>query len=295
MPVPNFFIVGAPKCGTTSMSRYLGGHPNVFMSDPKEPNFFCVDFPKTRAVTTSRAYRALFAEAEEHHRMVGEASTWYLYSSQAANRIHQFHPGAKIIAMVRNPVELVHSLHSQLVFNGVEEERDFARAWQLQDQRRDRPFVQYGEIGKLAQQIQRFLDIFPRNQVNVIVFDDLVADARSIYLDTLTFLDLPYDGQSEFSAHNQNKRLRSRIVASFIRDTPDWLAAPFFALRDAIGLEKLGVLRGLRSLNTRRAKREDISSDLRTEIANHFAPDVAKLSEILGRDLTHWTNSTAAP
>ena len=117
MKKPNFFIVGAPRCGTTALSEYLRGHPNVFFSQPKEIGFFATDFPGSRVITRFEDYMALFNDVQPDHLRVGEGSVWYMYSREAARNIHEYNPKAKLIVMLRNPVDLVHSLHSQLLLS----------------------------------------------------------------------------------------------------------------------------------------------------------------------------------
>ena len=134
MKKPDFFIVGAPKCGTTALAEYLRQHPDVFFSDPKEPCYFCNDFPRKRYVESESDYTALFRKAKSGS-ILGEGSVWYLYSECAIENIYQFNPNAKIIAMIRNPVDLVYSLHSQLVYSGEETISDFEEAWDIQYKR----------------------------------------------------------------------------------------------------------------------------------------------------------------
>ena len=121
MTLPNFFIVGAPKCGTTALYAYLAQHPDVFMSDPKEPHYFGSDLDfRYRRRPSDQQYRSYFAGAGDRRR-IGEGSVWYLYSECAADEIGQAVPDARIIVMLRDPVEMIPSLHSQFVYNGHED------------------------------------------------------------------------------------------------------------------------------------------------------------------------------
>ncbi|MEQ9093167.1 MAG: sulfotransferase, partial [Miltoncostaeaceae bacterium] len=203
---PNFFILGAPKCGTTALSEYLRRHPQVFMSSPKEPHYFCDDFdyyyaPGRRSLDH---YLHLYDGAGPEHLAVGEASVWYLYSQTAAANIAAFDPGARAIVMLRNPVEMVPSLHSQLLYTVDEDERDPARAWALQEARargdrlpagvRVPAFLQYGPAASYAAQIERVMAVFPPERLLVILFDDFRADTAGTYRRTLEFLGVPDDG-----------------------------------------------------------------------------------------------------
>jgi hypothetical protein len=131
---PNFFILGAPKCGTTSLARWLGDHPNIFMAPQKEPHFFNTD--DRQGVTTLVEYEDLFRKAQKEHVAVGEASVWYLSSSQAVNNILEYNPNARFIVMVRNPIEMAQALHGQMLIAGLECVQDFSKAWSLQEERR---------------------------------------------------------------------------------------------------------------------------------------------------------------
>ncbi|MCP4662264.1 MAG: sulfotransferase domain-containing protein, partial [bacterium] len=160
MKRPDFFIVGAPKCGTTALYHYLSEHPQVFLPEFKEPHFFAEDLSTPDHICSEQEYLELFLPAGDEHRAVGEGSVWYLFSSTAARRIREFAPEAKVIVMFRSPVEMFVSLHNQMMASLYEEERDPERAWALQEARRrgehlgelcEEPRVlQYGEVCRLG-------------------------------------------------------------------------------------------------------------------------------------------------
>ncbi|MGD9695979.1 MAG: sulfotransferase domain-containing protein [Thermoleophilia bacterium] len=298
---PNFFIVGAPKCGTTALSEYLRDHPRVFMSQPKEPHFFCSDFDYYYAPGRRGEdhYLALFDGADERHLAVGEASVWYLFSEDAARNIAAFDPAARIVVMVRNPVDLVPSLHSQLLYTLDEDEPDLARAWELQRARargehvpataRVPWFLQYGDAARLGAQLRRVYASFPREQVKVIVFDDLRADTGGVYRQTLAFLGVPDDGRTDFPRVNENKVHQSGAVARFTQRPPGVLVAAARGVKRATGIRRLGVMTRLRRRNRQVVQRDGLSPELRRALADHFRDDVAELGELIGRDLSAWT------
>lgn len=286
---PSFFLVGAPKCGTTSMAYYLGDHPDVFMSDPKEPNFFCKDIPQTREVRSFAEYMELFPRDHEGApAVVGEASTWYLYSRVAAEEIYRFNPRAAVLAMVRDPVDMVYSLHSQLVYNQIEPEKDFELAWRLQDRRPDREFLQYRKVGSLGDQLERLLSVFPTSQVKVVVFDEFAARPKGVYEDVLGFLGLNPSGRERFPAHNENKQLRSEVVARFVRNTPQPVSRCIGWIKDHTAVEEFGLLKRIQDWNTRAEPREPLHEGFREELAEEFRPQVEKLEALLGRNLDQW-------
>jgi hypothetical protein len=297
---PNFFIVGAPKCGTTALYEYLRPHPNIFIPGIKEPHFFAKDLGSYPRIKTMEEYTGLFAAATEQHRSVGEASVYYLRSSVALANIHQYNPGARIIAMFRNPVEMVYSLHSQLLDWAEESEPDFETAWRLQERRRsglDLPgrsrgsfLVQYEEVGRFGAQTERLLSIFPRDQVKLILYDDFTASPAKAYRETLEFLGVPHDGRTEFPRINENKRARMSWLRRLYRKPPAVLRGAVRSLKQAVGAEEVaGLQKKIVELNTVRERRPPLSAQFRAELVETFREEVSLLSRLLNRDLSHWT------
>jgi len=130
---PIFFIIGAPKCDTISLSVWLGDHPKIFMAPIERTHFFNSD--DRQAIRTLDEYEALFCAATEKHIAVGEASVWYLSSAEAVPAIPRHQPAAKFIIMLRNPVEIAPALHGEMPLSGLEQEQKFSTAWNLQDER----------------------------------------------------------------------------------------------------------------------------------------------------------------
>jgi hypothetical protein len=295
---PNFFIIGAPKCGTTALSQYLGDHPGVFMSDPKEPHFFSQDLPSRGSVRALEDYRALFRDAGEEHLAIGESSVWYLYSKVAVPDILDRYPDARLIVMIRNPVEMLYSLFFQLTYTSDEEAPDFESAWRLQEARRqgkalpasgfESMLLQYGELGKHAKHIARVLERAPAEQVKIVVYDDFASNPRRVYEDVLAFLSIEPDQREVFPRINANKVHRLDLVGKFVMQPPAALLRLASAVKQVTGIERLNVLPTLRSLNTKATSRAPLSEDFRRELAEHFQPDVARLEELLGRELDGW-------
>ena len=212
---PNLFIIGAPKCGTTALAAYLDQHPQVFVSDPKEPFYWSSDYPGLRrrhGIDSLDRYLELFAEATDQHRIVGEGSTNYLRSSEAIPQILKFNPDAHFIAMLRNPVEVVHAFHSELFFSYIEYVADFETAWRLQADRRrgasmpprcEAPqFLQYADVASYATQIERFFELVPASQRHVIVFDDFKSDTARVFDEMQRFLGLEPIAKDSFERVN---------------------------------------------------------------------------------------------
>ncbi|HEY9110388.1 MAG TPA: sulfotransferase domain-containing protein [Rhodanobacteraceae bacterium] len=301
--LPNFFIVGAPKCGTTALSVYLGAHPNAFMCVPKEPAYFALDFPTIRVAKDWSEYEALFLSANETHLAVGEASTIYMYSEVAVAELHRKFPSARLLVMLRNPLDLVVSLHGQRLHDCDENVTDFGRAWALCGDRRlgskvparcrERKTLLYDEAALLGLQLQRLLGIFPKSQVRWWFHEDFTADPAGVYREALSFLGLSFDGRSEFPVVNARTRAVSQTLASFVQKPPKSVVRLAMYAKKRIGIRRLGVLNALRQASFVPSRPPVIPDGLRREMRAHFAPDIRLLESITGRDLGHWLGGCA--
>ena len=302
MKKPNFFIVGAPKCGTTALSEYLRAHPNIFFSQPKDTGFFATDFPNIRVVTRFEDYMALFHDVQPNHWRVGEGSVWYMYSYEAVPNIYKYNPEAKVIVMLRNPVDLVYSLHSQLLLSIDEDEKDFEKAWNLQELRksgkripkkcRAPALLQYRDVGKLGAQMERLLEIFPKEQIKVILFDDFVSDTGAVYEDVLSYLGLNSDGRKLFLRINESSEYRSQLLGQFTQTPPDSIVCVWKRIKDMFGIRDFGhrVMNRLRKANTVIKPIMALNARLRLTLIDEFEEDIRSLEAIIGRNLSHWTN-----
>ena len=302
--IPNFFLVGAFKCGTSAMASYLEEHPHVFMTVPKEPYYFATDFPNKSVATDDDAYLSLFRRANKRHAAVGEASVGYLYSAAAARAIRTFNPAAKLIVMLRNPVDLVQAFHSQLLFNLDEDEPNFARAWALQDQRRcgrrlpkhcrTPEFLQYRNVGMLGEQLERLFQVFPRPQVHVLFHEDFARCTADAYSATLDFLNVPHDGRTEFPAVNENKQHRSGVCAAMWMRRPRWTQRITRPIKTMLGKRRKHVERLVQLIYAEKVQRAEIGSQLRSELTETFRSDIDRLACLTGRDLSCWYTQKAA-
>ncbi len=300
-PRPNFFIVGAPKCGTSALYEYLAAHPDVFMSTEKEPHFFSTDlhFVQHRVIALDE-YLSYFAGARGERRL-GEASTSYLYSRQAAENIARFDPAARIVIMLRNPVDMMHALHSEHVYWAVEDVPDFEEALRLEKERQAGGRVPprigwleqsgYRDIARYAQHVERYFRVFGRAQVHVGLLDDLERAPDRVYDEVLRFLGVGTAFRPEFRVVNPNKRVRSRLLRDLLRARPRPVRGLARALLGAS--RRRWVARRLRLLNTRAEPRPPLDEGLRRRLQAEFAPEVERLGVLLGRDLTHWTGAGA--
>lgn len=294
-PRPNFFLVGAQKCGTTSLAQYLAEHPAVFMTVPKEPFYFASDFPGLQRFPTLEAYLELYRGASPEATAVGEASACYLRSATAIGNLRAFAPAARIVVMLREPIALARSFHAQNLFGFDEDEPDFARAWELQDARRGGQhlparcrvpeFLQYREVGLLGAQLERLLAIFPREQVHLVFFEDFMADTGAAYRGVLDFLGVPDDGREDFPRMNAGKQHRFPRLMALVSRRPPWLQAFVDRSKQVLGPAGWERLQGLYAA---RGDRQALPPALRAEMREFFRADTEKLAALTGRDLAAW-------
>ncbi len=301
MAKPDLFIVGAPKSGTTSLYEYLSGHPQMYMSPVKEPLYFCPDVrgwrgpPPLAYPADEERYLDLFRDTRGA-RHIGEATTRYLVSHEAAGLVHQFQPDARAIVMLRTPVDLVHALHNERVSQGHEPLLDFAAAMAADADRaagRQLPGeanalgAVYRESALFAAALQRWIDALGRDRVHVIVFDDLVHDSASVLRAVLGFLAVDTDyAPSSLSARNASHRQRTWMRRLVESRAGTWLS-------DDVAGALLGRHRRARlahrfrqsRLNRRKVARPPIPSELRIRLEEEFRPDVVATGELIGRDL----------
>jgi hypothetical protein len=300
---PNFFIVGAPKSGTTSLYEYLKGHPEVFMSDVKEPCYFAADLAHDKSghflvyERDAKLYDDLFRDAGEA-RIIGEGSTRYLFSRDAARLIHAASPDARIVAMLRNPVDMIYSLHAHKLAGGTEDLADFEQALDAEADRADgrrlppqsNPKLStYRDRARYGEQLPRWFDEFGRDRVRVIIFEDMLRDPAGEFRALLEFLEIdPGYLPGSFRAHNTAHGTRSSLVRRLVRGrAPQWLA--WTVLPRVIGATRTRSLAqrfGHSWLSRKPISKGKLEPELRRRLEEDFAPDVARLSRLLKRDLS---------
>jgi hypothetical protein len=238
----------------------------------------------------------LFADASAE-RVVGEASVFYLLSQTAASEIHAFNPNAKILVMIRNPVDLLASHHSQIVYEGYETERDFQRALALEPVRKSadgteavyhRRVRHYRDVAALSAQIERFVARFGWDRIHVVVYEDFRRDPLAAYREVLAFLGVDTAFRPTLRVHNANKVPRNAWLRTFLRNTPRWVTRTARVVLPSPTLRE-GVKTRLKRANTRTAPRAVVPARTRWALAEEFAPEVDRLGRLIGRDLQHWT------
>src|SRR5271155_3961542 len=209
--VPDFFIVGHPKTGTTALYEMLRAHPQIFLPELKEPRFFASDLPSPYQprsfggrAQTYEDYLALF-DAARSEQLVGEGSTAYIWSHTAAGLIAEAQPAARIVAILREPASFLHSLHLQLLQHRSEEEPSLRKAIALEDERRQGraltkvnehwpQVLMYSERVRYVEQLRRYHAVFPPEQVLVLIYDDYRAENHATVRAVQRFLGVEESG-----------------------------------------------------------------------------------------------------
>ena len=292
--VPDFYIVGAPKAGTTAMYEYLRAHPDLYLPERKELRFFGRDLEiRDRQALTTEQYLSHFAEARADD-LIGTAYVWYLFSREAAGEIAQFSPDARIIAMLRNPLDMLPALHGEHLANGNEDIGDFAAALEAEaDRRAGRRLpahahlpqgLWYSEVPRYAEQLERYFAAFGRDRVLVVLFDDFVADTAGTYRDTLAFLGVRTDFRpASFDVINASRRIRSERLRHFLARPP---RAPRLVIRWLVPAKiRRRAYERAKRMNVVPAPRAPVPTQTVERLRVQLAPEVARLSALLERDL----------
>jgi hypothetical protein len=300
-PLRSAFVVGAPRCGTTFLAKLMARHPQICFSRPKESYFFVREPAAARPDAMREFLRRHFHALEDSHDLIAEGSPSTLYDPAVALRILELDPDARFVLSVRNPVELAPSFHARLLYTTDEEVRDFATAWSLQEARargesiprrcREPRMLQYREVCSLAAPVDGFLRSVGRERCHVVVFDDLAADPRKVYVSLLEFLGLDDDGRTAFARKRENRDVARPWLQSWLINPPRPVAA-WLVRRERRALALPPWLRRLRRrikrANTRKTARAPLSRELRETLRATFAADVDRLGQVIGRDLSHW-------
>jgi len=295
--VPDFFIVGAPKAGTTALDAYLREHSEIFMCR-KEAHYFCSDFPGNLNFKSFADYQNIFADVAEGQ-TVGESSVWYLYSESAVSEILSLNPNARFIAMLRDPVNAAQATHGELLLDLREDEPDFEKAWRLQGARlrgehiplnsREPRHLLYKEVCSWGPQVERLLNAAPEGSVKVLIMEEFFKDPDRGYRDVLNFLGVSVIPLEHYPKVNESKQVKSLWLLKASRDLPRRYPEAFGAAKrmvNALGLRPgRSLYQYTRKGNVSNKARPAMSHAFRKELNDEFRPDVQRLESILGRSL----------
>lgn len=295
--LPGFFIVGAPKCGTSAMHDFLRQHPDIFMPPHKEIHYFGLDLVAPYRPDLDEYLQ--YFEGWQEETIAGETSVYYLVSASAADEIHQFNPEARIIIMLRNPVDAIYSLYHQVRFNlneplasfeeALAAEPDRARGVGLPGGMVKAHQLLYRRTVKYAEQVERYFRVFGRKRVHVIVYDDFRDDLSATYRRAVEFLGVNASFQPEPAVVNPSKVYRSRMIQAALNRPPRWLIASARRLVPATVLRSLSTR--VARLNARTTAPAPMPAEMRAQLVAEFSPEIDRLSRLLNRDLSSWKTS----
>jgi hypothetical protein len=308
-------VVGAPRSGTTSLSTFLKGHPQVCFSVVKEPHFFSQHdlshLPEAvlRDLLETDYLDRYFPHRHDHADFLAEGSVSYLYAPERMMPILRQWPDARFVIAVRDPMQMLPSLHQRLLYLGDEVVPDFAQAWSLAASRQlglnvppscvDPRFLDYRRIGQLGRHVERFISMVGEERCMVVLFEDLVADSSAVYQDLLDFLDLPYHPRADFAPQRASRHFRLGPLQRMLKRPPMMRSA---GIRDSYRCtinmpaesrawpvrSLLALRKALLRWNRRTAPPKSIAFELRARIREAYLDDVQLLSRTIGRDLRHW-------
>lgn len=306
MKMPNFLIVGAPKSGTTSLYQYLKQHPKIYLPTKKEPHFFSFEgrtegfngpgqakFMEKR-VTKMEDYCALFDKVTDEI-AIGEASTSYLYVTEAVARIEQYIPKVKLIAILRDPVDRAFSHYLHHRRNGGEVLLDFAQAIQEEENRIRKnwsPFWQYKRIGFYYSHLKRYFDKFPANQIRVYLYEELRANPTKMVQDIFSFLEVDDTWISETSKKYNLSSLktvpRNKTIHEFLtQENPIKSAIKQVFPRQLRQQLKKSVQQG-NIVKMSNSYKPSIDSEIRKQLIEEYREDILRLQDLIERDLSKW-------
>jgi len=310
------FIVGAPRCGTTTLASFLQQHPDVCFSAVKEPHFFSRDEvavlspEELRSTVAEEYWKRFFGHCDGSPQLYAEGSVTYLYVPDRMKPILKLWPEAKFIIALRDPLAMLPSLHARLLVTGDETIRDFGEAWAKIGERAkgkslpkraiDPRWLRYDWAGMLGENVERFLAAVGRERCHIMLFDDLAADPGGTYRGMCAFLGIePWEG-TDFSPQRINKTIRIGWLQRLLKRPPS-------AIRTALAGEKFHqrekqvgasespaltaifrVRKHLLEWNKVPAKRQPLDPAVRQQIVDRLRDDVILLSRVIGRDLSHW-------
>lgn len=314
---PRFaFIVGAPRCGTTTLASFLQQHPDVCFSAVKEPHFFTqhdlgsLDEASLKQLVGEEYLARFFGQCPGTEKLRAEGSVTYLYAPERMLPILKLWPGAKFIIALRDPLSMLPSLHARLLVTGDETIREFPEAWAKIGERAqgksipksaiDPRWLRYDEAGKLGSRVKAFIDTVGRDRCHIVLFDDLVADPQGSYRAMCAFLGLELWEGTDFQPQRINKTIRIGWLQRLLKRPPKSirtaLAGEQFHKREKqVGSEDSRTLttifkvrKRLLKWNKVPGKRQPLDPGVRQQIIDRLRDEVILLSKVIDRDLSHW-------
>lgn len=294
--MPTFLIIGAARSGTTALYLHLKKHPDIFMSENKESNFFAFEneVPDcngpgadyiNNSTTRLSDYQALFTGVTTE-RAIGEAAPLYLYSSEAPRRIHVHLPAVKLIAVLRNPVEQAFSHYLYARRQMLEPLDNFTAALKAQDERKRehwQPLFQYSRFPRYHQQLERYYDAFPGEQIRVFTYEEFEQTPRAVLSSIFSFVGVDPDFDSDIAYRpNTGGVPRNRLLQ-------DILMRPHRLTRLAGRWVPNAIKRRIRdAVSDRNLVKPPFPEQAKEFLKAELREDILKLQDLLKRDLSAW-------
>ncbi|MDQ1630576.1 MAG: hypothetical protein QOC80_548 [Frankiaceae bacterium] len=300
MPTPDFLLIGAPKSGTTALHVALSRHPALCLSSTKEPKYFLTDGPPPTGggpgdaetyreyVWQREQYEALWFHAEPGQ-LRGESTTLYLADHAAHRRIRAQVPHAKLVAVLRDPVDRAHSNWSHLRSAGLEPVGDFPRACMLGDSRAEQgwgPFWRYLQIGRYGEQLEHLYTQFDREQVLVLLYRDLREEPTKTLDRVCEFLGVETGLVDEVPAENVTAHVDDGIVNTALHRAVQGVEA--LGSVAPAPLRRAATSAAVKLLQREQQTRPTLALEERALLLPHFYEDIALLEKVLGRPFDHW-------
>lgn len=320
MTLPNFLVIGAAKSGTTSLYQYLNKHPEIYMSPHKEPKFFALEgvdldsfrspgdasWLKNTTITQLNEYEALFDEVEQE-KAIGEASTIYLYSETCPKTIKKYIPNAKLIIILRQPVEQAFSMFLHHLRSGFYQEylaenepsyleKHFAKEF-LASEQLDETWLyhwHYKEMSAYYEQVKRYFDLFESTNVKVFLFDEFKQNTKQCLQEIFDFLGVdshvtPSNLNQKYNAHKTlNQKPQNAALHRFLMN-PSPLKK---IIKPLLSQELRGKInywfRKRNMVKTDTPFDVKLSKETRQKLTDFQREDILKLQDLIGRDLSHW-------
>lgn len=283
---PNFFIVGAAKSGTSAMADFLGQHPDVFISPIKEPYYFI----KNRRLEKESSYLDLFSKVKSE-KMVGEATTGYLFDKTSAVLIKNFYPQAKIIILLRNPIDMSFSLWKYMSVHGNEKE-SFEQAICDAPNRKSKEFTEsragraenylYIERAKYYKQVKHYYEIFGRGSVKILFFEEFISNPVCTCKEVFEFLDISNKFEPNISVVNPGGVVRF----SWLRKVRTRRYPLLKNIFPTILRSKIRTF--IRDINVKQSTNLYLTDEERNHLRFEFIKDVEKLKQLTGKKLSVW-------
>lgn len=301
--MPNFIILGAAKSGTTALYHYLKQHPQIYLGPVKETEFFAFegeelnfqgpkDMPRLSIITLAD-YQAQFQGVRDET-AIGEASPVYLYSSKAPERIHNYLPDAKLIVILRNPLERAYSQFLMFVRDNKEPVTDFMQAVSEEKERIAANWAwgwHYIQVGLYHQQLTRYFNLYQREQIKIYLYEELRSDPNYLVKDIFNFLEVEPNFMPNMTIkHNISGVPQNKIIHSWLykKNTVKEIVKPFFS-------EKLRQKIFINLKKKQKLHKPKLTQETKQQLLTFFQEDILKLQELIKKDLSDWLAVSSAP